>query len=423
MITLSSRTTRLRIRRTEGYLRKALPCAFALAAAYGGVSAIGGSAEAKTPGETYCYYGTCHRVKSIAETEALVGTAEMMSSSFYDSCKKDSLNPCGLTSSGEAFNPDAPDNAASPIYPDGTTLLVWSPESREAAVLRVNNAGPYWGDRKLDVSRATAERLGFKDRGVADLQVRVIDAPATDEATYVKNRSYNRLPGYIGKYDSLNAAQAGMAAAMALEAMAPSVLAPVAGGVVAAARTGVTPPPAEAVAVAAAAPVAQAAAVNAPPLKAEPAKPAAVAALAPAPVAAAKPLAMVAAVVTPKAEQAKAAVTADETPKVKQAKSRNARIARNDRAANAARYSNVRRAPRATARVTARKAKPAQIANARSQPAPRPRTPVTAEGTNDMSIFSRHAQPGASRVAKATGAAAPRRSAARAQGRPAYRET
>ncbi len=119
----------------------------------------------------------------------------MLSSSFYDSCKNDRLNPCGLTSSGEAFNPDAPDNAASPIYPDGTMLLVWSPESREAAVVRVNNAGPYWGDRKLDVSRATAERLGFKDRGVADLQVRVIDAPAAEEATYVKNRTYDRLPG------------------------------------------------------------------------------------------------------------------------------------------------------------------------------------------------------------------------------------
>jgi rare lipoprotein A len=333
------------------------------------------------------------------------------------------------------FNPDAPDNAASPIYPDGTTLLVWSPETREAAVLRVNNAGPYWGDRKLDVSRATAERLGFKDRGVADLQVRVIDAPATEEATYVKNRTYDRLPGYIGKYDSLNAAQVGMAAAMALEAMAPSVLAPVAGGVIAASRTWITPPPAQPTAVAAAAPVAQVTALNAapqeaaPPLKAELPKPAAAADLAPAPVAAAKPPAMVAAVVTPKAEPEKAAAAADEAPKIRQAKSRNARVASNDGVGNAARYANVRKAPRATARTAARKAKPTQIANARSQPAPRSRTPMTADAPNDMSVFSRYAQPGSShatraaRVAKAPGAASSRRSAARALGRLAYRET
>ena len=28
--------------------------------------------EAKTPGSTYCYYGVCHRVKTIDETKALV---------------------------------------------------------------------------------------------------------------------------------------------------------------------------------------------------------------------------------------------------------------------------------------------------------------------------------------------------------------
>lgn len=432
MITFSSRRKRLRAQRT-GYL-KALPCALALAASYGGVNAVGGSAEAKTPGETYCYYGKCHRVKSIAETEALVGYAEMLSSSFYDSCKNDSLNPCGLTSSGEAFNPDAPDNAASPIYPDGTVLLVWSPESREAAVVRVNNAGPYWGERKLDVSRATAERLGFKDRGVADLQVRIIDAPAAEEATYVKNRTYDRLPGYIGKYDSLNAAQAGMAAAMALEAMAPSVLAPVAGAVIAAART---PPPAAPVAIAAAEPGAQVAAMNAPPkeatppIKRETPQPAAVALAAPAPEVAAKPLAMVAeTVVTPKAEPQKVVVAAADEARVaeqpeveKQPKARMARAARNDRAGNQARITNVRKGPRPTARAAARKAKPTLMANARPQPAPKPR-PMVADAPNDMSVFSRHAQPvrqaetRSTRVAaKARGSASLRRSAARAERR------
>src|SRR5262245_18970415 len=117
-------------------------------------------AGAKTPGSTYCYYGTCHRVKSIAETEAVVGQEETIVASHYDSCKKDRYNPCGLTSSGEAFDPDSEANAASPIYPDGTKLLVWSPETNVAIVLRVNNAGPYWGNRKLDVSRSEERRVG-----------------------------------------------------------------------------------------------------------------------------------------------------------------------------------------------------------------------------------------------------------------------
>ena len=102
-------------------------------------------AEAKTPGSTYCYHGTCHRVKTLAETQALVGVEETLYASHYDDCSKDRYNPCGLTSSGERFHPDRPDNTASPIYPDGTVLLVWSPDNQQALVVRVNNAGSLLG--------------------------------------------------------------------------------------------------------------------------------------------------------------------------------------------------------------------------------------------------------------------------------------
>jgi rare lipoprotein A len=181
------------------------------------------AAEAKTPGSTYCYYGTCHRVKTLSETASLIGTRESVHASFYDDCKRDSLNPCGLTSSGEQFHPDRPDNAASPIYPDGTTLLVWSPSSKQAAVLRVNNAGPYWGKRKLDVSRAAAEALGFKPYGVAELQVKVLDAPSRAEATYARNRKYQAVPGPFGKYDSLEEARLSLAVMRAIDEMPTTV--------------------------------------------------------------------------------------------------------------------------------------------------------------------------------------------------------
>lgn len=183
--------------------------------------------EAKTPGSTYCYHGTCHRVKTIAETQALVGVEETIYASYYDDCKRDRYNPCGLTSSGERFHPDRPDNTASPIYPDGTTLLVWSPETERALVVRVNNAGPYWGNRLLDLSHAAAERLGFEGKGVAKVKVRVIKAPYPQEAKYVHNRTYPPVPGDIGTYASLEQAQTGMAVALALQASAASPLAPV----------------------------------------------------------------------------------------------------------------------------------------------------------------------------------------------------
>ena len=183
--------------------------------------------EAKTPGSTYCYYGTCHRVKTIEETKALVGVEETITASHYDDCKHDRYNPCGLTSSGEQFHADRPDNTASPIYPDGTMLLVWSPDTGRALVVRVNNAGPYWGDRTLDLSRAAADKLGFEGAGIGKLRVRVIKAPEPEEAVYVENRTYSQVPGDIGRYSSLDAAEQGMAVAMALQASAASPMAPV----------------------------------------------------------------------------------------------------------------------------------------------------------------------------------------------------
>ena len=106
------------------------------------------TAEAKGPGQTYCFYKKCHRVKTIAETQALVGRDLRIVASHYDSCSKDRFNPCGLTSSGERFAPERADNAASPILPDGTIALVWSKHTKEAIVIRINNAGPYWGNRQ-----------------------------------------------------------------------------------------------------------------------------------------------------------------------------------------------------------------------------------------------------------------------------------
>lgn len=166
------------------------------------------AAEAKTPGKTYCFNGICHRVNTLQEMSALVGKDVSFKTSFYDDCKRDRFNPCGLTSSGEVFRPNDADNAASPIYPNGTVLLLRNPSNGQSAVVRVNNAGPYWGKRKLDVSRGTAEKLGFKKLGVASLEVRVIAAPTKEEARYKKRRRYEAVPGPIGQFASIDAAMA-----------------------------------------------------------------------------------------------------------------------------------------------------------------------------------------------------------------------
>lgn len=183
---------------------------FLAACAAGLGLALPSVAIAKTPGREYCFHGTCHTVKTIEETRRLVGITTKLKASFYDNSKADRYNPSNLTSSGEYFRADKPDNAASPVYPDGTKLLVWHAASGRALMVRVNNAGPYWGDRKLDLSRAAAEKFGITRMGVATVHVQVVEAPTRAEATYRRGRTYPPVQGYIGQFASLDAAAVGL---------------------------------------------------------------------------------------------------------------------------------------------------------------------------------------------------------------------
>jgi rare lipoprotein A len=168
--------------------------------------AIPPAADAKSPGTRYCFHGLCYRVGTLAQTDTLVGWRGYVLASYYDSCHRDRLNPCALTSSGAPFRADLPDNAASPLLPDGTVILAYNPKTGDASVLRVNNAGPYSGKRKLDVSRAAAEKLGFAKQGVAALVITVLQSPTKSEASYVRRRVYPKVPGYIGKFPTVDVA-------------------------------------------------------------------------------------------------------------------------------------------------------------------------------------------------------------------------
>jgi rare lipoprotein A len=164
------------------------------------------TADAKSPGTRYCFHGYCHRVGSLAQTDTLVGWRGYVQASYYDSCHRDRLNPCGLTSSGAVFRADLADNAASPLLPDGTVILAFNPKTGDASVLRITNAGPYSGERKLDVSRAAADKLGFRKQGVAALVISVLQSPTMAEANYVGRRVYPRVPGYLGKFATVDIA-------------------------------------------------------------------------------------------------------------------------------------------------------------------------------------------------------------------------
>ena len=62
------------------------------------------------------------------------------------------------------------------------------------------------GERKLDVSRAAAEKLGFRQQGVAALVISVLQSPTQAEANYVSRRVYPMVPGYLGRFATVDIA-------------------------------------------------------------------------------------------------------------------------------------------------------------------------------------------------------------------------
>jgi len=68
------------------------------------------------------------------------------------------------TASGEPMNPKAM-TAAHKRYAFGTRLRVTNRHNGRSVIVRVNDRGPFTRGRIIDVSRAAAVQLGFKQRG------------------------------------------------------------------------------------------------------------------------------------------------------------------------------------------------------------------------------------------------------------------
>lgn len=70
------------------------------------------------------------------------------------------------TASGAMMNPDKL-TAAHRSLPFGTKLKVTNKDNGRSVTVTINDRGPFIKGRVIDLSRAAAERLGFKNDGVA----------------------------------------------------------------------------------------------------------------------------------------------------------------------------------------------------------------------------------------------------------------
>lgn len=84
------------------------------------------------------------------------------------------------TASGEVFNMYKP-SAAHLTLPLPTKALVEDPKTGNAVIVRVNDRGPYVKTRVMDLSREAARQLGTLSRGVAFVDITVLESKKSNK--------------------------------------------------------------------------------------------------------------------------------------------------------------------------------------------------------------------------------------------------
>jgi rare lipoprotein A len=74
------------------------------------------------------------------------------------------------TANGERFDQNAM-TAAHPTLPLGTLVRVTNLENGRTVKVRINDRGPYVRGRVIDLSKAAAAALGFKEQGITPVAI------------------------------------------------------------------------------------------------------------------------------------------------------------------------------------------------------------------------------------------------------------
>jgi rare lipoprotein A len=78
-----------------------------------------------------------------------------------------------LTSNGEVFDMEGL-TAAHPSFPFNTIARVTDLVSGRSVKVRINDRGPFWENRIIDLSRGAAEEIGILHRGIALVKIDVL---------------------------------------------------------------------------------------------------------------------------------------------------------------------------------------------------------------------------------------------------------
>ena len=80
----------------------------------------------------------------------------------------------GQTASGERYDQDGL-TAAHKTLPFPAIVRVTNLENGKSAIIKVNDRGPFVGDRLIDLSKGSAKELGIYGRGLAKVRIQFLD--------------------------------------------------------------------------------------------------------------------------------------------------------------------------------------------------------------------------------------------------------
>ena len=101
-----------------------------------------------------------------------------------------------LTANGEVYDMQAI-SAAHPTLPMPSYVRVTNLSSHKSLIVRVNDRGPYHGNREIDLSAKAADLLGFRHHGTAKVRVEYV-GPAPIEGTDDRQLDRDAAPGRAG---------------------------------------------------------------------------------------------------------------------------------------------------------------------------------------------------------------------------------
>jgi rare lipoprotein A len=121
----------------------------------------GGEQVAEQPtGQPFQVAAKVASASDVPETYSAEGLASWYGSAFHGR----------MTANGEVFDMGAL-SAAHPSLPLPSYARVTNVNNGKSIVVRVNDRGPFHGERALDVSQRVAEILDFKNRGMAKVRI------------------------------------------------------------------------------------------------------------------------------------------------------------------------------------------------------------------------------------------------------------